>query len=189
MHLENARTIYHGQLAKLSIHLPRGLTAHTERCPHFFWMPALGKPRRDFFFFFFFFDLVPRTGRSTFVCPLPGTRATIEVHHFFSNTTPHFGSLRPLSQNLTWVNRMKKSHGPGTQRRIMQKKNGLLFIFFPDDFGLRSPVIQNTFQTKTATSIVGCVPVPKQPAWKNGPGGCTVLRDTKYTVTRPKTDL
>ena len=26
----------------------------------------------------------------------PMTRATIEVHHFFSNTTPQFGSLRPL---------------------------------------------------------------------------------------------
>ena len=24
------------------------------------------------------------------------TRATIEVHHFFSNTTPQFGSLKPL---------------------------------------------------------------------------------------------
>ena len=27
------------------------------------------------------------------------------------------------------------------------------YFFFPDDFGLRSPIIQKTFQTKTATSI------------------------------------
>lgn len=45
----------------------------------------------------------------------------------------------------------KKSHGQSTRRYIMQKK-GPIIIFFPDEVGLRSPVIQRPFQKKIATS-------------------------------------
>ena len=53
-------------------------------------------------------------------------RAKIEVHHFFSNSTPQFGSLRPLPK--TDLEKIKlipdeKSHGSGIQRES-RKKNG-----------------------------------------------------------------
>ena len=52
----------------------------------------------------------------------------------------------------------RKYHSLGAQRESC-KQNGLLFIyFFPDDFGLRSPVIQKPFQPKRGipcdTSVV-----------------------------------
>ena len=71
---------------------------------------------------------------------------------------PHFGSLRhapPKSDSEKKQNcssyrmSMEKSHGLGT-RREARKTNGR----HSDDFGIRGPVIQKTFQTKTATSSV-----------------------------------
>ena len=83
----------------------------------------------------------------------PYTRATIEVHQFFFKGVPEFGSLRPvptktdLEKNKTateW-----KSHALGTRRESC-KKNGLFLTIL----GLRSPVIQKPFQTRTATTSI-----------------------------------
>ena len=41
-----------------------------------------------------------------------------------------------------------------TRRESLKKKKTPIIFFFPDNFGSRSPVIQKTLQTKTATSIV-----------------------------------
>ena len=65
-----------------------------------------------------------------------GTRATIEVHHFFSNSTPHFGSLRPLPQ--TDLEKNKAATGckipwPRCTARTLQEKWRIF-----DDSGLRS---------------------------------------------------
>ena len=55
------------------------------------------------------------------------TRAMIEVHHFFSNTTPQFWELKTsLRQELIWrkikLLSSEKSHGLGTQRESSEKK-------------------------------------------------------------------
>ena len=57
--------------------------------------------------------------------PPQKTCATIEVHHFFLNTTPHFRSLRPLPK--TDLDNLKLlqdeiSHGLGVQRENHAKK-------------------------------------------------------------------
>ena len=48
---------------------------------------------------------------------------------------------------------MKNPFAEVHDERLMQKKLPIIY-FFSDVFGLRSPVIQKTFQTKNATSIV-----------------------------------
>ena len=71
-----------------------------------------------------------------------GTRATIQVHHFFPEV-PQFESSRPLSiikrrkSNCAIIPRMKKAHGQGTRREACKTKWPI-----SDDCGLRSPVIQ-----------------------------------------------
>ena len=47
----------------------------------------------------------------------------------------------------------KNPHGLRYTTRNLAKKN----IPFPDDFGLRSPVIQKTFRTKISTPIISRV--------------------------------
>ena len=91
----------------------------------------------------------------SFVDDCVTTRAALEVHHFFRG----FLNLRAqdLSQKLirsqikNWY-RVKKSHGLGVTTRIMKKQIDL----FPDDFGLRSPVIQKPLQTKNASYLYRC---------------------------------
>ena len=39
----------------------------------------------------------------------------------------------------------------------MQKQMSYYFFFFPEDFGLRSLVVQKAFQTKSATFVATCV--------------------------------
>ena len=71
---------------------------------------------------------------------------------FFSNTTPQFGSLRPLPKTDWEKNKTAvgwKIPWPRHTTRYMQTKWDI-----PDDFGLRSPVVQKTFRTKSATYIV-----------------------------------
>ena len=53
--------------------------------------------------------------------------------------------------------RIKKISWPRyTTKNYGKKKN---VYFFPDDFGSRNPVVQKTFRTKRATSIVGVCPL------------------------------
>ena len=79
------------------------------------------------------------------------TRATIGV--------PHFRSLRHVLFNPnTDLEKLKLLTGckiprPRYKTRIVQKQNGA----FPTILGLRSPVIQKSSQTKSATSIVARV--------------------------------
>ena len=79
--------------------------------------------------------------------PCLRTRATVEVHHFFSNTTPQFGSFfRPFpDRQLIWRRKKellqeyrvkKKSHVLRTRRESCKKKKRI-----SDGFGSRSPVI------------------------------------------------
>ena len=81
-----------------------------------------------------------------------GTRATIEVHHFFSSKVPNLRSLRPLPQTDSEKNlscyRMKNP--------IAQVYTGNHNKTCPisDEFWLRSPVVQKPFRTKSGTSIV-----------------------------------
>ena len=46
---------------------------------------------------------------------------------------------------------------------MQQKMAYVLFFFSPDDFGLKSPVVQKTFQAKTATSVVARVTLRLSP--------------------------
>ena len=46
----------------------------------------------------------------------------------------------------------EKSHGLGTQHKIIRQKQNYLF-FFPDEFGLRCPVIGKKIAKKRYTSI------------------------------------
>ena len=81
----------------------------------------------------------------------------IEVHRIFSNIPlilPLNLRAQDLSQKLILEKnkkcyREKKCHGLGTQQES-RPKNGLIL----DDFGLGSPVVQKTFQAKSATSMV-----------------------------------
>ena len=47
----------------------------------------------------------------------------------------------------------EKSHGTDMQTRCHAK----IKFLFSDEFGLRGPVIQKTFHTKTATAVVASV--------------------------------
>ena len=64
-----------------------------------------------------------------------------------------FPSLRPLRQTDFWGKIYflpdEKTHGLGIQRES-GKIIWLIIFIFPDDFGLRNPVIQKMFQTKLA---------------------------------------
>ena len=67
---------------------------------------------------------------------------------------PRLGNLGPLPkqndlEKIKLLNRMNKSPCVGVQRESCKKK-----CRFPTIFGLRSPVIQKPFPTKSATSIV-----------------------------------
>ena len=69
------------------------------------------------------------------------TRATMEVHHFFSNTTPQFGrNFRPLPKTALFGEKnktaattpAKNSHDLGMQREPCKKiRPTYYFIFFP----------------------------------------------------------
>ena len=95
--------------------------------------------------------------------PRSHTCATIEVRHFFPSRLLNFGSSRPLPPKTYFKEKEKKNccsrmKNPmlwrlGTQREIMQ----LFLCRISADFGLRSPVIQKTFQAKSDISIVACV--------------------------------
>ena len=93
------------------------------------------------------------------------TRATIEVQHFFSNTTyPTIWKLKTCpSQELIWrklklVPRAKSHRLCSYKQRESREKQHL----FPDDFGLRSPVVQIYFQPKSDALIVVRVSSPKR---------------------------
>ena len=92
------------------------------------------------------------------------------MHDFFSNTTPQFGSLRDLSQKLIWRRTKllsdEESHGLGIHDESHGKKEKWPIICFVSAvvFGLRSPVVQKPFQTKSVISIVArvsSIPHPK----------------------------
>ena len=89
---------------------------------------------------------------------------------FFSEELSRFRRLRhvllnpksDLDENTTATSRsivyIPDEESQGLGRRRESRKNDLLYIyFFSDGFGLRSPVIQKSFQTKSATSIVAYV--------------------------------
>ena len=84
-------------------------------------------------------------------------RATIEVHHFFSNTTPQFGSLRhvpktDLERNKTALIPDETIPWPKHTTRIVQKLNERRIF---DDFGLlRSPVIQKNIDKRGIPSYL-----------------------------------
>ena len=88
------------------------------------------------------------------------TRATIEVHQplFFSGVVFNLRA-QDISQTLIWKKYKtcfiadEKIYGLGTQQESC-KRTCTIFFFFPDDLGLRNPVIQKPFQTKSDTSIV-----------------------------------
>ena len=88
------------------------------------------------------------------------TRATIEVHHCFSELSSVW-ELKTSARKPIWRENKTdtpdaKYHGLGTRRESCQKI--ACYDFFPDDCGLRSSFIQKPFQTKTAlTSIVASV--------------------------------
>ena len=80
-----------------------------------------------------------------------GTRATIEMHHVFSEV-PQFGSLRPLPKTDLENNIIAtglKIPWPKHTRRFMQRKWAI-----SDDFGLRSPVIQKPFSPKKGIPLL-----------------------------------
>ena len=81
-----------------------------------------------------------------------GYRGMTRAHHFSSEV--RFRSLRhvllspkpDLDKNKPSLSRMKKSHGLGIENMIIKQKCNI-----SDHFGLRSPVLQKTFQAKSAS--------------------------------------
>ena len=82
------------------------------------------------------------------------TRATIEVHDFFSQYYPSIWGCLDLCRKLISIwrklkllqNRMKNPIGLlGVYNKKLCKKEMACYFFFPDDFGLRSSVIQIFF--------------------------------------------
>ena len=91
---------------------------------------------------------------------MAGTRATIEAHPFFSNTTLNLGAQDLFHKNwfrekktatsvYHWI--MKNPNGLPTQTRIIAKKK----CRFSDDFGLMNPRDSETiFARKRYTLIL-----------------------------------
>ena len=82
--------------------------------------------------------------------------AAIEVHHI-SFLGSSMGELKASGENRfrkqkTKLLPVQKSHEPMYTTRTMPRKK-----VNPDDFGSRSPVMQDPFQTKNDTSIVSRV--------------------------------
>lgn len=86
-------------------------------------------------------------------CDQSWPSVTIEVRHFFLDTTPRFERLCPFpkifffaggkKQTNCCLYRAKKSHDLVTQRENIAKEEK--WHIFPDDFGPRRPVIQKYF--------------------------------------------
>ena len=87
------------------------------------------------------------------------TRATMEVHHFFSNTTPQFDKLKTspktdFGENKNLLHAGLKMAGTRYATRIVDKKNQW-GVFFDDSISrLRSPVIQKPFSPKNGIPLL-----------------------------------
>ena len=85
-------------------------------------------------------------------------RATIEVHHFLLILPLNFGSSRPLPQNPTWrttklLHRMKNPMAQVQRRKSFKPKWAI-----SDDAGIRNPVVQKPFWTKSDSTHPNILP-------------------------------
>ena len=96
------------------------------------------------------------------------TRATIEgaPNIVFSENTPQFRSLRPLPKTDSEKNKTATDRMKNPAAEVHDESHANINGQFPAIFGFRSPVIQKTFQKKTARYLYRSMRL--RPQWNKG---------------------